>query len=62
MITDPWDGLGVYVSEDAKKWERCSNILKTPGIRKDGGVPGAHVQRGGYDFRIPQKPQFYPDS
>lgn len=43
MITDPWDGLGVYVSEDLETWKRCSNILKTPGIRQDDGTPGAHA-------------------
>lgn len=43
MITDPWDGLGVYVSEDAENWKRCSNILKTPGCRVDDGTIGAHA-------------------
>lgn len=43
MITDPWEGLGVYVSEDAQSWKRCANILDTPGIRADDGAPGAHA-------------------
>lgn len=43
MITDPWEGLGVYVSDDAKKWKRCSNILKEPGIRRDDGTIAAHA-------------------
>lgn len=43
MITDPWEGLGVYVSSDAKTWKRCPNILQTPGTRRDDGVSGAHA-------------------
>lgn len=42
MITDPWDGLGVYVSDDASSWKRCPNILKDAGSRADDGTPGAH--------------------
>lgn len=43
MITDPWEGLGVYVSEDAKSWKRCSNILGEPGARQDDGTIAAHA-------------------
>lgn len=43
MITDPWEGLGVYVSQDASHWKRCSNILSTPGVRTDDGAIGAHA-------------------
>ncbi|MBQ7370706.1 MAG: glycosyl hydrolase [Blautia sp.] len=43
MVTDPWEGIGVYVSEDACNWKRCSNILKDPGIRTDDGTIGNHA-------------------
>ena len=43
MITDPWHGLGVYVSEDAVHWKRCSNILREPGLRRDDSGIGAHA-------------------
>lgn len=44
MITDPWNGLGVYVSEDASSsWSRCPNILQEPGNRKDDGAIGNHA-------------------
>lgn len=43
MITDPWDGLGVYRSDDADYWERQGNILKTPGIRSDDEEKGHHA-------------------
>lgn len=43
MITDIWAGLGVYVSEDAKAWKRCSNILEQPGTRKDDRTIGNHA-------------------
>lgn len=43
MITDPWHGLGVYKSDDACNWTRCSNILKEPGKRFDDGTIGAHA-------------------
>lgn len=42
MITDPWDGLGVYVSDDACSWSRCPNILKDGGSRTDDGTKAAH--------------------
>lgn len=44
MITDHWDGLGVFKSTDAEKWTRQeSNILKEPGTRKEDGVKGGHA-------------------
>lgn len=43
MITDCWEGLGVYVSEDARSWKRCSNILDKPGIRPDDKTIGNHA-------------------
>ncbi len=43
MITDPWEGLGVYRSADAENWRRCANILDTPGLRRDDGAIGAHA-------------------
>lgn len=43
MITDPWDGLGVYKSDDCEHWIRCSNILKEGGRRKDDGTTAAHA-------------------
>ena len=43
MITDPWHGLGVYVSDDAEHWERRKNILDIPGIRTDDETIGAHA-------------------
>ncbi len=43
MITDPWEGLGVYRSSDAKNWVRCPNVLDVPGTREDDGVIGGHA-------------------
>ena len=43
MITDPWQGLGVYRSEDAEHWSRQANILDRPGTRKDDGNIGSHA-------------------
>ena len=43
MITDPWDGLGVYRSDDCEHWTRCSNILKEGGTRPDDGTSAAHA-------------------
>src|ERR1039458_385268 len=44
MITDHWDGLGVFRSEDALAWTRqAKNILREPGIRSDDGVKGGHA-------------------
>jgi len=43
MITDPWNGLGVYHSSDGKAWARQENILQTPGTRPDDGAIGHHA-------------------
>ncbi|NCC44477.1 MAG: glycosyl hydrolase, partial [Clostridia bacterium] len=43
MITDPWKGLGVYVSDDAASWKRCQNILYEAGTRTDDGAMGNHA-------------------
>lgn len=43
MITDPWEGLGVYKSEDAFHWKKCSNILFQPGSRRDDGTMANHA-------------------
>lgn len=43
MITDPWNGLGVYRSEDCLTWQRQENILGTPGARTDDAVKGGHA-------------------
>lgn len=43
MITDPWEGLGVYKSDDAARWKRCSNILAQPGTRRDDGTVANHA-------------------
>ena len=43
MITDFWNGLGVYRSEDAERWERQGTILDRPGSRPDDGVIGGHA-------------------
>lgn len=43
MITDPWEGLGVYTSEDAAHWKRCPNILSEPGTRTDDGTIANHA-------------------
>lgn len=43
MITDPWQGLGVYETEDFITWERRKNILDQPGIRPEDGVVGGHA-------------------
>jgi len=43
MVTDPWQGLGVYRSSDAAVWSRQANILDRPGQRLDDGQKGAHA-------------------
>lgn len=44
MITDVWDGLAVYRSDDTLSWTRQSggNLLQQPGRGKDDGVKGGH--------------------
>jgi len=44
MITDHWDGLGVFCSDDAESWARQpQNILREPGHRPEDGVKGGHA-------------------
>ena len=44
MITDAWDGLGVFSSDDLLNWTRQEeNILKEPGTGEDDGVMGGHA-------------------
>jgi len=45
MITDVWDGLAVYRSDDALNWTRQSggNLLQTPGRGPDDQVKGSHA-------------------
>jgi hypothetical protein len=43
MLTDVWDGLAVYESEDLTSWKRIpGNLLKVPGKGKDDAVIGRH--------------------
>ncbi|ACT01664.1 glycosyl hydrolase [Paenibacillus sp. JDR-2] len=43
MVTDPWDGLAVYRSDDLDNWKRQSNnILRGRGTRKEDGAKGGH--------------------
>ena len=44
MITDVWDGLAVYRSEDALQWTRQAggNLLQQPGRGVDDQVKGGH--------------------
>lgn len=50
MITDCWDGLAVYETDDFINWSRQEgNLLRTAGIRQDDGTLGHHadvVSRG----------------
>ena len=43
MITDTWQGLGVYRSADAEHWQRQANILSGGGQRRDDGAQGQHA-------------------
>lgn len=44
MITDFWNGLAVYWSEDFTNWKRCEeNILNLPGNRAMDGAIGHHA-------------------
>ena len=45
MITDVWDGLAVYRSDDTLNWTRQSggNLLQTPGQGLDDQVKGSHA-------------------
>ncbi len=42
MITDPWNGFGVYTSSDCQKWARQKNILAGPGKRADDTNHACH--------------------
>ena len=43
MLTDVWDGLALYRSDDLKSWGRVSgNLLRKPGTGPDDGVKGQH--------------------
>jgi hypothetical protein len=44
MITDCWDGLGVYSSEDFSHWKRQEgNLLREPGERSKDAAKGHHA-------------------
>ena len=43
MIIDKWQGLDVYVSDDAQHWTYNTTILDDIGIREDDGTIGAHA-------------------
>ncbi len=44
MITDCWDGLAVYESDDFYNWKRqAENILKNPGVRNWDEDKGNHA-------------------
>lgn len=43
MITDPWNGLGVYRSSDLLSWQRQDNILAVGGTRADDATKGGHA-------------------
>ncbi len=43
MVTDVWDGLAVYRSDDTQTWKRQpKNLLKEPGAGTDDQVKGGH--------------------
>ena len=54
MLTDVWQGLAVYQSDDFKTWTRIpGNLLEKPGNGPDDGVKGGHadvVVNGGRAF------------
>lgn len=43
MITDPWEGLGVYRSDNFCHWIRKNNILDDVGKRKDDTFGASHA-------------------
>ncbi|BDD12760.1 hypothetical protein FUAX_51920 (plasmid) [Fulvitalea axinellae] len=43
MLTDKWNGLDCYVSDDATNWEPNNTILTKPGARPDDNVMGRHA-------------------
>lgn len=42
MVTDPWDGIGVYQSDDLTTWKRQDNILREPGKRPQDSFRAGH--------------------
>ncbi|MBN2013500.1 family 43 glycosylhydrolase [candidate division KSB1 bacterium] len=43
MVTDVWQGLALYQSDDLNSWKRIpGNLLEKPGIGKDDNVKGGH--------------------
>jgi hypothetical protein len=43
MVTDVWQGLALYESENLNLWKRIpGNLLETPGTGKDDQVKGGH--------------------
>ena len=43
MISDYWNGLAVYRTEDFTNWDRCADILKESGNRKMDAGEGHHA-------------------
>jgi hypothetical protein len=43
MLVDTWHGLGVYRSDDARRWQSRGIILDTAGSRPDDGPRGLHA-------------------
>lgn len=43
MITDPWNGLDVYETDDYSHWTKTNTILKTPGKRLMDGYQASHA-------------------
>ena len=43
LVTDHWQGLGVYRSDDCERWTRQANILEEPGEREDDEDIGRHA-------------------
>ena len=43
MITDEWNGLGVYETEDFAHWNRQGVILRDGGTRPCDGVMASHA-------------------
>lgn len=42
LLTDQWNGLGVYRSSDSDKWEKQGIILGKKGTRKEDNVRASH--------------------
>lgn len=42
LLTDQWEGLGVYRSKDTDNWEKMGVILGEPGTRKEDNVRASH--------------------